>query len=271
MIPELYIEEWAQNVPWVSSQQVEQDLVIARALVEIYSDETLKQKLAFRGGTALHKLHLKNPKRYSEDLDFVQITAEPIGETLDLLRTQIDPWLGTPKREFGQGIVRLTYRFSAEADNRPLKLKIEINSREHFAGRHIAEIPFTVKSKWFEGRASVASLRIDALLGSKLRALYQRKKGRDLFDLHLSLEELAVAPSAIVKAFYEHLENEKLHISRAEFEENLYRKRKDKIFLSDLLPLLITNQEFNIETAYDSIMNKLIIHLRGKPWQGDLE
>lgn len=55
---------------------------------------------------------------------------EAIGETLDLVRGALDPWLGTPKRTLKEGRVNLVYRFTSE-DNPPLqmRLKIEINSR----------------------------------------------------------------------------------------------------------------------------------------------
>lgn len=68
MIPQAYITEWSQTVPWQTSEQVEQDLVICRALVELFSDDYLAANLAFRGGTALHKLYITpQPKRiYTE-------------------------------------------------------------------------------------------------------------------------------------------------------------------------------------------------------------
>lgn len=78
MIPQAHIIAWRQQVPWQTNEQVEQDLVICRALVEIFSDEFLAGKLAFRGGTTLHKLYLNPQPRYSEDIDLVQITAEEI-------------------------------------------------------------------------------------------------------------------------------------------------------------------------------------------------
>lgn len=111
---------------------VEQDLVMSRALVEMYSLPGLAERLAFRGGTALYKLHLRPAARYSEDIDLVQVRAEPIGETLDLLRRVLDPWLGTPQRKLKEGRVNLVYRFDSE-DSPPVKmrLKVEINSREH--------------------------------------------------------------------------------------------------------------------------------------------
>lgn len=78
MIPQRYIQEWKTQAPWPTDAQVEQDLVIARALVEMFSDDFIKKSLAFRGGTALHKLYLNPQIRYSEDIDLVQINSESI-------------------------------------------------------------------------------------------------------------------------------------------------------------------------------------------------
>ena len=79
MIPQQYITEWSEFAPWQANEQVEQDLIICRSLVELFSDEIIAEKLAFRGGTALHKFFLEPQPRFSEDIDLVQISAEPIG------------------------------------------------------------------------------------------------------------------------------------------------------------------------------------------------
>jgi predicted nucleotidyltransferase component of viral defense system len=130
LIDRAYITEWQQQAPWAQRYQVEQDLVICRALVEIFSQPLLAEQLAFRGGTALYKLHLP-PARYSEDIDLVQVAAGPIGPVMDALQEQLNPWLGIPKRKQSEGRVTLTYRLESE-EGLPLKLKVEINSREHF-------------------------------------------------------------------------------------------------------------------------------------------
>ena len=65
MIPISDIRAWSNVVPWISNEQIEQDLIISRALVEIFSDEFLSENLVFRGGTALHKLYLNPQPRYS--------------------------------------------------------------------------------------------------------------------------------------------------------------------------------------------------------------
>lgn len=68
MIPQAWITEWRSQAPWVDDAQVEQDLIISRALVEIFSDPSMRESLAFRGGTALYKLYLTPAAGYSEDI-----------------------------------------------------------------------------------------------------------------------------------------------------------------------------------------------------------
>jgi len=82
MIPRADIVQWREFAPWISDAQIEQDLIISRLLVEFYQDDLIRGKLLFRGGTALHKIHLHPAVRYSEDLDFVQRDAQGIGDVL---------------------------------------------------------------------------------------------------------------------------------------------------------------------------------------------
>lgn len=267
MIPANFITEWQAIVPWVSSDQVEQDLIISRALIEIYRDPLLQKKLAFRGGTALHKLHLSRPYRYSEDLDFIQVQGEGIGETFDAIRQVLDPWLGEPRRERKEGLMRLQYRMESFEGN-PLKLKIEINSREHFGGTTLTTIPYKITSQWFNGEAEVTSLTLPWLMGSKLRALYQRKKGRDLFDVVVALGEKKVFAKEIVETFLEHLERDQLTVSRAEFEKNLRGKMRDQLFSSDLMQLLSEESTFDLEGGFTTILNEVFPLLPGAPWKG---
>ena len=99
MIPQDYITTWSLVAPWASQRQVEQDLIISRALVAIFSDPFLRGELRFRGGTALNKLHFPAPLRYSEDIDLVRTSAGPIGPVLDGVRAVLEPWLGNAKSE----------------------------------------------------------------------------------------------------------------------------------------------------------------------------
>jgi predicted nucleotidyltransferase component of viral defense system len=95
MLPRRYIEEWKKSAPWPRIEQVEQDMVIEKTMLELFSDPFLQERLAFKGGTALHKVFLKPQSRYSEDIDLMQIKAEPIGDTIRAIRKQLE-FLGQP-------------------------------------------------------------------------------------------------------------------------------------------------------------------------------
>jgi len=131
MIESFYLDEWRQYAPWVPLYQVEQDLIINRALVNLYQSSKIRESLIFRGGTALNKIYFNPPTRYSEDIDLVQIKPEPIGETIDEIRKALDPWLEEPKRKITERCVKLLYKYQSQ-ENRSAKLKIEINTTEHF-------------------------------------------------------------------------------------------------------------------------------------------
>jgi len=93
MLPRRYIEEWKEFTPWPEDAQVEQDLIIEDALLELFANPFLQERLAFRGGTDLHNIFLKPQVRYSEDIDLVQIKAEPIKDTLSAVRKQLRGFL----------------------------------------------------------------------------------------------------------------------------------------------------------------------------------
>jgi predicted nucleotidyltransferase component of viral defense system len=256
LIPRAHVTAWRSRAPWPTDAQVEQDLVLSRALVELYGNASVAQMVAFRGGTALHKLFFTTPGRYSEDIDLVQITSGAIGPILDAIRTTLDPWLGEPKRKQGQGRVTMIYRFETTTRPiQPMRLKVEINTREHFTVLGIQRRPFVVDSPWFSGHADIG-------------ALYQRKKGRDLYDLWLALTSLEVNDEKIIDCFGRYLEHDSLAVTRAEFEENLSGKLRNQSFLDDIQPLLPTGVSYDVAEAGALVGQRLIAQLRGDPWRG---
>ena len=162
--------------------------MLSRALVVMFRHPGVTGGLVFRGGTALHKLYVAPAARYSEDIDLVQRDAGPIGETIGAIRETLDPWLGAPRWKQGSGRFTLDYRF--ETSFVPIstrRLKIEINTREHLSVLGTTTRPLAVDNPWFSGTAEIPVYHLDELLGTKLRALHQRRKGRDLFDLWVAL------------------------------------------------------------------------------------
>lgn len=265
MIPHRYIQQWRREAPWADDEQVEQDLVISRALVEIFSNPLLKDALAFRGGTALYKLYLRPAARYSEDIDLVQVRPEPAGAMLGALRSTFASWLGQPEWKQTHGRITLYYRFASESPARmPLQLKIEVNSREHFSVYGYCDLPFEVASGWREGACAIRGFQLDELLATKLRALYQRKQGRDLFDLALALEDRRVDPQRVVRAFCEYMARGGHRASRGLFEQNLRLKLADPIFTADLRPLLAPGLSWDPQAASLRVMEELVARIPGK-------
>src|SRR3990167_6145665 len=127
MIPISIINEWRQIAPWSSDSMVEQDLILSRLLAEFFKHPEFSKSFAFRGGTAIYKLFSSKPVRYSEDIDLVQIKAEPIGNSLNIIRSIVDPLLGKPKWKASSKGATLTYSFLSESQNEKQSIKIEIN------------------------------------------------------------------------------------------------------------------------------------------------
>ena len=259
MIPRAFITEWRSSAPWVSDAQVEQDFLICRVLVDLFSNKLIAENLAFRGGTALHKLFLKPPSRYSEDIDLVQIKAGAIGPLIDASREVLDKLLGTPRRDQSEGTVTLTYRAESEIPPVvPMRLKVEINTREHFTVLGYQEYPYSIESRWFSGKCKLKTYSLDELLGTKLRALYQRRKGRDLFDLWLGLTLGKASPKTIVEAFRKYMKEEGHNVSQKEFRENVAKKMKTKSFLADTDSLLRPGVEYNAPKAHALVERALL-------------
>ncbi|MBX7114290.1 MAG: nucleotidyl transferase AbiEii/AbiGii toxin family protein [Myxococcaceae bacterium] len=263
MIPRAHITAWRSQAPWSTDAQVEQDLVVCRAIVDLFSDEYLAREVAFRGGTALHKLHFNPPGRYSEDIDLVQVNAGPFGPVMDAVRARLDPWLGKPQWKQGQGRVTFFYRFESETRPvTPLKLKVETNTREHLCVLGPRKARFQVDSPWHSGAADVLTYEPEELLGTKLRALYQRKKGRDLFDLSEALARLdGLDPEKVVTCFNRYLENDGHRVTRAEFEANLAEKIDDRAFLADIPPLLALGISFDPLAAFERVREAFLSRL----------
>ena len=260
MIPRAYIIEWQKNAPWQSNAQVEQDLVIERALVELFSDDMIRETLAFRGGTALHKIFLKPQVRYSEDIDLVQIKAGDIGKILTQIRKKLFFIDKKPQFKSAQSNNTLSFRFTSEIEPvQPLKLKIEINCREHFTLFGWQKINHVIKNSWFSGESNIISYELEELLGTKLRALYQRKKGRDLFDLYYALTKATPDPDKILQCYRTYMEftNNRPATSR-EFLLNMEDKVQDSSFLGDVNALISPDVEFDMNKAYELVKLELI-------------
>jgi predicted nucleotidyltransferase component of viral defense system len=269
LIPASYVQEWRAKAPWPGVRQVEQDLIICRTLCDLFNTRALAGKIAFRGGTAIHKLLFQKPLRYSEDIDLVQTRAEGIGPTVDAIRDALS-WLGKCKRTRAQHSTQLVFRFTPEAGaETTLKLKIEVNTREHESFYGIRTYPFELESRWYRAETDIAAFAPEELFATKLRALLQRRKSRDLFDLNEGLKQLSMNPDRLVACFEHYLALEGNQITRATAEQRMLEKLERSLTedVEPLLPVGVTFTESDAILAFGKVWTELIALIKGDPWR----
>lgn len=146
-----------------------------------------------------------NPaSRYSEDIDLVQIKPGPIKPVMERIGNVVsfsEEKRATQVRGYG---AKVLYRFTSEYEEIRMRLKLEINCKEHFNVLDWVEFPFEVESEWFTGKAEIKTYDVNELLGTKLRALYQRGKGRDLFDLDYARQNIGLNYDQVIAYFKEY-------------------------------------------------------------------
>ena len=106
-----------------------------------------------------------------------------------------------------------------------------------------------------------------------LRALLQRNKGRDLFDLAHALDVFeGFEHRDVVRFFGQYLQRSGLRISRAEAEQRMFAKLNNPGFITDLRPLLAASDaprlnDETLKTAFTKIFSRFIVLIPGGPWQ----
>jgi predicted nucleotidyltransferase component of viral defense system len=269
VIPLANIQEWSANAPWPETRQIEQDLIICRALCDLFNNPFLAERIAFRGGTAINKILFARPLRYSEDIDLVQVRAEPIGPTIDAIREAL-AWLGRCKVTRAKHSTHLLFKFAPEGSpDATLNLKVEINTREHQSLLGLKKYSFEIANAWFSGRTELTSFLAEELFGTKLRALLQRRKNRDLFDLGEGMKQLALDPATVVACFDHYLALGDDIITRADAEQRMLEKL-NRSLIEDIAPLLPAGVEFgeaDALRAFQAVWDDLIVKLSGEAWK----
>lgn len=262
-------------VPWQELHQVEQDLLLCRAMVAIFQDEFLKTQVAMRGGTVLHKVHLAPASRYSQDIDLVVVGDRPEDHIRKGLNRVLRPILGKEKSSVWDS-VKLTVRNAAKPSRilraiykvpsvvqkgMRLTIEVEANVDERIPHYPVQRLPFSVPFREEVLTTTLVSYNIDEMLGTKMRALFQRTKGRDLFDLYWALTAPAANPVSstnVIAAFQHYMAEESTHIGRDEFVSSLQQKLKDVGFRTDMLPLLLTGLTYDPDTAAKFLQDNLL-------------
>jgi predicted nucleotidyltransferase component of viral defense system len=272
MIPAMNIVARSKNAPWAELRQIEQDLIISRAFVELFNDPFLAEQLRFRGGTALNKLHFPKPLRYSEDIDLVKTAEGPLKPLLDRVHDILD----LEESRFEHSQVAPKFRYSTEAEDKTSKASIrsrlEINTHERDAFDGARLLPFKVSNPWFSGETRIATFSNEELLSTKIRALLQRNKGRDLVDLSHALDVFPdLDTQKTIDLMGRYLELSETPISRPQAEQRMFAKLARGNFLADVILLLTADEAAKFDPAagkraFAIVFSKLIRLIPGKPW-----
>ena len=174
--------------------------------------------------------------------------VKPITERL----SEVLSWLPRMTSEIRRFGFRMKFRYESEiAPIEPMRLKVEVNTFEHFSVLGYVKVPFEMKSSWYTGSCALKTYSLNELMGTKLRALYQRKKGRDLFDLNLALPHVDVP--TVVRVWREYMGFRGGEIPTAkQFILNMDEKMGLNDYLGDVEPLLRRGVTFNPHEAYSA-------------------
>lgn len=262
MIDRSSIIFWAADYPWPKMSSVEQDLIITRAVVAIFSDPLLARELAWRGGTALHKLYLHPQVRYSEDIDLVRTGTGPIKPIIERL-DEVLAWLPEKRFEQRRFGFRMKFRYESELPPvEPMRLKVEANTVEHFSVLPLVSLPFSVETPWFTGSCAVTTYAPEELLATKLRAMYQRKKVRDLFDMDYALKHTPVNVEQLLHIWRNYMTlGECAAPTKKDFLENMAFKMASQDYLDDMVDILRPGEAFNPREAYQHICDRILARL----------
>lgn len=265
-------------VPWPSLIQVEQDLLLCLAMVAIFSHAPIAQQVAMRGGTVLHKIHLEPASRYSEDIDLVVIDPRVAEEEIKAgIEDALLEVFGKPQQHFWEDlklavrnvarpsrVLRFIYDIpSVMAPTRTLRVEVEVNVTERVPYLAVVHLPFSVPFQDGDRGANIASFDIHEMLGTKMRALFQRRKGRDLFDLFWAFNESkqTISVPKVIRCFQHYMGQEGTKVGRGEFTAHLAESLGDRNFRSDMTPLLLSGLVYDVSRAGMFVRDVLLAEL----------
>ena len=267
------------SVPWPELYQVEQDLLLSLSMRAIFDDPFLSAQVAMRGGTVLHKIHFAPAARYSEDIDLVVVGKRPEVHIRKALMRVLRPVLGKEKSSAWatlrlavrnaakpSRILRCIYRVpSVSVPGRELTVEVETNVSERLPKYPLQRLPLALNIRGQSLESTVVSYNINEMLGTKMRALFQRRKGRDLFDLYWALtteSALPVKVDDVVSAFQHYMREEGTKVPRAEFVAHLRSCTEDRAgFCTDMTPLLRKGLDYDPRKAGSYVEDQVLSRL----------
>lgn len=254
-ITEGTVRKWGDLIDINNLNVAEHDYRISYLLSDICSNEFLKDKLLLKGGTAINKLHLKSLSRISLDLDFNHIGSKEevlksvrrIRETLiQIAKEQDQSYKVTFDRRYEQTTIHLKY--NSVTGQQPIQpIKIEVS--------HVERFPILkTESKelmLYNSQTSIETYRIEELLATKLRTIYDRMKGRDLYDLASCIH--LVSDKIVLKKMFLYY----FYRDRKVFDPKIFfEKVSNSSYDDDVRGYIRPSVRFDLEDAKKEVIQK---------------
>lgn len=234
MIPQEALSHWDDVVPWDDNRLVEQDLALTRLILDIANHPILLNKLSLKGGTCLHKLWLPEPWRYSEDLDYNRIVASNPLEIINSLK-EIAFDTGFKDTIFKQNKLFMhLWLIDALDDGQEFRVKIDIQREIKSDSSAYQYRQFAIDNPWCSKQASVRSNTAEDIVASKVLALFQRSRPRDLFDMWAAIKAGIVTYVDVASRFASYRPDNPERWNTSKAARSLMAKLSDPSYIVEL-------------------------------------
>lgn len=251
------VRVWADENGYSDMLFSELDYRLVQALDALYQDDFLAERLYMKGGTAINKLYLGETSRLSVDLDFNHIgPKESVLKERPDVRKRIIALVGKQdksyiihsKRRYEQTTIKARYK----AVTGPTRnFKIEISHVERFPILN----PVQKQLRTPTGHVGVTTYKIEELTATKLRALLERLKGRDVYDLFY-ISQLKPEPNVTRKMFlYYFYRSRKVFNPRIHYR-NLTKRYNNESYVDDVSFLIKPTIAFSLQKAARNVISQ---------------
>ena len=169
----------------------EKDYLLAIVSKIIY-DSTLRNKLVFKGGTAIHHCYM-NQLRFSEDLDFTSLDKSiGLEEVKAVLESQ--DFLEVKKHNVSKATIKIERLGYTGPLGLPNFLKVNIDFLQNVV---LPAKEMEYKNAWGV-KAKVKIMDIKEICAEKIRAISDRARYRDFYDLFLALGDFKLNIGEII-------------------------------------------------------------------------
>jgi predicted nucleotidyltransferase component of viral defense system len=235
----------------------ELDYRLVKVLEALYRDDFLPERLCMKGGTAINKLYLGETSRLSVDLDFNHVgpKEEVLKERRDvreriveLLTKQDDSYVIHSERRYEQTRIKVRYKTVAG----PIRsFKIEISHVERFP--IVSLVKKQVKTP--DGLADVITYTLEELTATKLRALLERFKGRDIYDLYF-ISQLKPDPTVTRKMFLYYFYRARKVFNPKVHYKNLTKRYESGNYTDDVSAFIKPTVTFDLAKAAKDVISQ---------------